>query len=109
VVSCARNAERAANLAPAAQIIQADIANEDDRRRLLGAAPQLYGRVVFTGDPARATGPVHMPAMLADSLRAHPGEGVPRLAAGMAEASIAAGKYALRRRGRHLALRPRRR
>jgi NAD(P)-dependent dehydrogenase (short-subunit alcohol dehydrogenase family) len=33
--------------------VQADITRVEDRTRLLDAAPELYGLVVFTGDPAR--------------------------------------------------------
>lgn len=36
--------------------VQADITKPDDRERMLGAAPNLYGLVVFTGTPARPTG-----------------------------------------------------
>jgi NAD(P)-dependent dehydrogenase (short-subunit alcohol dehydrogenase family) len=53
VVSYRGNAERAAKLAPIANVLQADITNAADRARLLDAAPLLYGLVVFTGDPSR--------------------------------------------------------
>jgi NAD(P)-dependent dehydrogenase (short-subunit alcohol dehydrogenase family) len=36
--------------------VLADITREEDRKRLLDAVPELYGLVVFTGTPARATG-----------------------------------------------------
>ena len=36
------------------RIIQADITKAGDRRSLLDTAPELYGLVVFAGDPARA-------------------------------------------------------
>jgi NAD(P)-dependent dehydrogenase (short-subunit alcohol dehydrogenase family) len=36
------------------RIIQADITRSADRRSLLDTAPELYGLVVFAGDPARA-------------------------------------------------------
>jgi NAD(P)-dependent dehydrogenase (short-subunit alcohol dehydrogenase family) len=36
------------------RIVQADITQAADRRRLLDEAPELYGLVVFAGDPARA-------------------------------------------------------
>jgi 3-oxoacyl-[acyl-carrier protein] reductase len=51
VVSYRTNRERAERLG--AQILQADLSSEADRRRLLDAAPQMYGLVVFAGDPAR--------------------------------------------------------
>ncbi len=53
VVSYCSNAERARKLAPVATIVQADITKAEDRARLLDAARDLYGLVVFTGDPAR--------------------------------------------------------
>src|SRR5579862_4297498 len=36
------------------RIVQADITQAADRRKLLEDAPELYGLVVFAGDPARA-------------------------------------------------------
>ncbi len=39
------------------QGIHADITLAEDRKRLLDAIPELYGLVVFTGTPARGTGP----------------------------------------------------
>ncbi len=53
VVSYRANRERAERLGAQAQIIEADLASEADRRRLLNAAPRIYGLVVFAGDPAR--------------------------------------------------------
>ena len=53
VVSYRANRERAERLRDRAQIVQADLAVESDRKRLLDAAPELYGLVVFPGDPAR--------------------------------------------------------
>lgn len=53
VVSYRANRERAERLRERAQVLQADLANEADRKRLLDAAPELYGLVVFAGDPAR--------------------------------------------------------
>jgi len=53
VVSYRANRERAERLRERAQIVQANLAIEADRERLLDAAPQLYGLVVFAGDPAR--------------------------------------------------------
>jgi 3-oxoacyl-[acyl-carrier protein] reductase len=38
------------------QGLRADITNADDRQRLLGAVPDLYGLVIFTGHPARGGG-----------------------------------------------------
>src|SRR5262249_45220347 len=48
---------RAERLKPIATVMQADLTNAADRTRLLDAASQLYGVVVFTGDPARLPDP----------------------------------------------------
>jgi NAD(P)-dependent dehydrogenase (short-subunit alcohol dehydrogenase family) len=53
VISYRSNLERANRWSGSAQILQADLAVDADRRRLLDAAPLLYGLVVFAGDPAR--------------------------------------------------------
>ena len=55
VVSYRANRDRAERLRDRAQVLQADVAVESDRKRLLDAAPELYGLVVFAGDPARVT------------------------------------------------------
>lgn len=55
VISYRSNAQRAERLAGIAKIVQADLAVAEDRRRLLDAAPDLYGLVVFAGDPARVS------------------------------------------------------
>jgi NAD(P)-dependent dehydrogenase (short-subunit alcohol dehydrogenase family) len=36
--------------------VRADLISASDRKRLLDAAPELYGLVVMTGDPARGSG-----------------------------------------------------
>ena len=46
--------DRAAEFEKFGRIVQADITNAGDRRRLLDASPEIYGLVVFAGDPARA-------------------------------------------------------
>jgi NAD(P)-dependent dehydrogenase (short-subunit alcohol dehydrogenase family) len=46
--------DRAGELEKFGKIIQADITKAGDRRRLLDASPEIYGLVVFAGDPARA-------------------------------------------------------
>ncbi|MBM3814932.1 MAG: SDR family oxidoreductase [Acidimicrobiia bacterium] len=56
VVSYLSNEERARNLAGVATIVQADLLSAQDRKRLLDAAPRLYGLVVFAGNPARVKG-----------------------------------------------------
>jgi NAD(P)-dependent dehydrogenase (short-subunit alcohol dehydrogenase family) len=57
VVSYRSNSDRAAALSHMGEIVQADLSQTEDRTRLLEAAPELYGLVVFAGDPARVTGP----------------------------------------------------
>jgi NAD(P)-dependent dehydrogenase (short-subunit alcohol dehydrogenase family) len=51
VVSYRANRERAERLGVTA--VQANLASAPDRNRLLNAAPNLYGLVVFAGDPSR--------------------------------------------------------
>jgi 3-oxoacyl-[acyl-carrier protein] reductase len=68
VVSYRSNAERAAKLAGIARIIQADLTVPEDRRRLLDAAPDIYGLVIFSGDPARVSDPSRMEEAI---LRSH--------------------------------------
>src|SRR5205823_8077772 len=53
VVSYRHNRERAERWAGQADVVQADLASEADRTRLLDAAPSVYGLVVFAGDPVR--------------------------------------------------------
>jgi len=60
VVSYRSNAERASVLSPLATLVQADLTAASDRARLLDAAPDLYGLVVFAGDPARVNDPARM-------------------------------------------------
>jgi 3-oxoacyl-[acyl-carrier protein] reductase len=55
VASYRENRERAEKLGGVAELVQADLANEADRRRLLDAAPLLYGLVVFAGSPVRVS------------------------------------------------------
>jgi NAD(P)-dependent dehydrogenase (short-subunit alcohol dehydrogenase family) len=57
LVSYRANAERARQWADKAVLIQADITQAGDRKKLLQAAPGLYGLVVFSGDPSRVTAP----------------------------------------------------
>jgi NAD(P)-dependent dehydrogenase (short-subunit alcohol dehydrogenase family) len=46
--------DRARAFAEFGRIVQGDITVDADRRRLLDAAPEIYGLVVFAGDPARS-------------------------------------------------------
>jgi NAD(P)-dependent dehydrogenase (short-subunit alcohol dehydrogenase family) len=65
VVSYRSDAARAARLGRIAQLVQADLSSADDRKRLLDAAPGLYGLVVFAGNPSR----VASPGQLAEAMR----------------------------------------
>ena len=56
-ISYRADAARAQALAGLGSIVQADLTRSGDRRRLLDAAPALYGVVVFAGDPARLPDP----------------------------------------------------
>jgi 3-oxoacyl-[acyl-carrier protein] reductase len=67
-VSYRSDADRAAKLADIANVLQTDLASGDDRSRLLDAAKDLYGLVVFAGDPARASDPSQLEAAM---LRSH--------------------------------------
>lgn len=69
VVSFRADRERAEALAPIATLVEADLSMAEDRARLLDAAPDLYGLVVFAGDPARVGDPSKLEAVLADSYR----------------------------------------
>ncbi|MBC8165450.1 MAG: SDR family oxidoreductase [Bryobacteraceae bacterium] len=55
VFSYKSNSERASSLADVALPFKANLAKASDRKSLLDTAVDLYGLVVFTGDPARAT------------------------------------------------------
>jgi NAD(P)-dependent dehydrogenase (short-subunit alcohol dehydrogenase family) len=57
IASYKRNHARASALCDVARIFHADLADATDRARLLDAAPNLYGLVVFVGDPARVSDP----------------------------------------------------
>ncbi len=66
-VSYKQNRERAEQLGGFAQLIQADLSNADDRRKLLDAAPELYGLVIFSGDPSRVKSPEEFEVALENS------------------------------------------
>ncbi len=44
------------------QLVQSDITQSEDRKKLLDAAPDIYGLVVFAGDPARSKNPAEFEA-----------------------------------------------
>jgi NAD(P)-dependent dehydrogenase (short-subunit alcohol dehydrogenase family) len=68
VVSYRSGAERASLLTDVATAVQADLASSADRTGLLDAAQELYGLVVFSGDPARVADPSQTEAAM---LRSH--------------------------------------
>ena len=68
VVSYRSNAQRAEKLSGIAKLVQADLTIAKDRTRLLDAAPDIYGLVVFAGDPARIADPSETEAAM---LRSH--------------------------------------
>ena len=67
VLSFRANRERAARWQSAATVLEADLAVAADRARLLEAAPNLYGLVVFVGDPARISDPSQTEVAMARS------------------------------------------
>jgi 3-oxoacyl-[acyl-carrier protein] reductase len=71
VIGYRRNAARAEHWRERATVAQADLASAADRRRLLDAAPGLYGLAVFAGDPARVTDPAQMDEAMARSWEAN--------------------------------------
>jgi NAD(P)-dependent dehydrogenase (short-subunit alcohol dehydrogenase family) len=67
-VSYRTNAGRASHLRGTAALVQANLALAEDRRRLLDAAPALYGLAIFVGVPARVSGPEELEQAM---LRSH--------------------------------------
>jgi 3-oxoacyl-[acyl-carrier protein] reductase len=53
IISYRANRERAEKWVHSAAVIQADLASDADRGKLLDQAPALYGVVVLAGDPSR--------------------------------------------------------
>lgn len=66
-VSFRANVERAKALGGVANLLQADLTKAADRTRLLDAVPELYGLVVFAGDPSRVKDPAEMQNALEQS------------------------------------------
>src|SRR4051812_16758012 len=62
------NRERALPFEKFGQVIEADITRGEDRARLLDAAGELYGIVIFAGDPARANTPDDLEAAMRRSM-----------------------------------------
>jgi len=64
IISYRANEARAREFEKLGRLIQTDITRAEDRNRLLGAPAELYGLVIFAGDPARAKSPEELqPAM----------------------------------------------
>lgn len=53
ILSYRKHADRAIKWGATATILQADLSVSAERQSLLDAAPELYGLVVFAGDPSR--------------------------------------------------------
>ncbi len=109
VISYKSNQERAAKLAHLGRIVAADLGSADDRRALLDAVPELYGVVVFSGDPVRGLdlpeacqrsfetnflGPILLAREAADQMKARGTEGAIVLIATMQAVSIWSGSTA---------------
>ncbi len=71
VVSYLRDAARASRWRNEATVLQADIRRPEDRAKLLDAAPDLYGLVVFSGIPARVSGPADLERAMTASCEAN--------------------------------------
>ena len=69
VIGYMRNTDRAGRWRDRATVVQADLGSAADRRRLLDAAPALYGLAVFAGDPARVSDPAQLDEIMARSWR----------------------------------------
>ena len=55
ILSYRANHERAERVGHGSRVVQADLASEEDRTALLDAAPDLFGLVILSGDPARGS------------------------------------------------------
>jgi 3-oxoacyl-[acyl-carrier protein] reductase len=71
IVSYRTNRERANSLDKIATIVPGDLSIAADRTRLLDAAPNLYGLVVFAGSPARVGDPAQLESALLASHEAN--------------------------------------
>jgi len=69
VLSYYSQPERAVAWSAAAKLVMADLTRAEDRRRLLDAAPALYGLVVLAGDPARVADPAETEEAMLRSCR----------------------------------------
>lgn len=64
VITYRSSSGRAEALSSLGRVLQADLANPEDRKRLLDETPDLYGLVVFAGNPARVKDPEDLASML---------------------------------------------
>src|SRR5260370_121340 len=71
VVSYHSRRDRAQAFEKFGQLVQSDITQSEDRKKLLDAAPDIYGLVVFAGDPARPKNPVEWEAAARRSMDAN--------------------------------------
>jgi NAD(P)-dependent dehydrogenase (short-subunit alcohol dehydrogenase family) len=71
IVSYRSRVDRASAFKSRAELIQADLTQAVDRRKLLDAAQDLYGLVVFAGDPARSKTPDELEAAARWSMEAN--------------------------------------
>jgi NAD(P)-dependent dehydrogenase (short-subunit alcohol dehydrogenase family) len=60
VISYRSDGAKAEKLSSIATLVQADLASEEDRKRLLDAAEGLYGLAVFSGNPSRVADPARL-------------------------------------------------
>ena len=68
IIGYRANEARAREFEKFGRLVQADITRPEDRKALLDAAGELYGLVIFAGDPARAKSPEELEAAMRLSL-----------------------------------------
>ena len=68
IIGYRANESRAREFEKLGSVIKADITRPEDRSKLLDAAPELYGLVIFAGDPARAKSPEELESAMRQSI-----------------------------------------
>src|SRR5712692_7191701 len=68
IIGYRANEARAREFEKLGRLVRADITRPQDRKTLLDAAGELYGLVIFAGDPARAKSPEELEAAMRLSL-----------------------------------------
>jgi NAD(P)-dependent dehydrogenase (short-subunit alcohol dehydrogenase family) len=68
IVGYRANEARAREFEKVGRVVRADITRAEDRSKLLDAAAELYGLVVFAGDPARVKSPQELESGMRESL-----------------------------------------